>query len=98
MLDVDPQGQLVDYREKPQYQYLVSMGVNAFHKSVLEFIPKNHYLDIPSLMMNLKKAGKQVMTYRSECEWLDIGRPDDYENAVDLFEKSRTRYLPKGNK
>jgi len=28
--------------------------------------------------MNLKNAGKKVLTYRSECEWLDIGRVDDY--------------------
>jgi NDP-mannose synthase len=96
VLQIGPQGQLVDYIEKPRYEYLVSMGVNAFHKSVLEFIPRNQYLDIPTLMMNLKKAGKQVMTYRSECEWLDIGRPDDYENATALFEQSKTKYLRNG--
>lgn len=97
VLQIDQQDRLVDYMEKPRYEYLVSMGVNAFHKSVLDFIPPNKYLDIPTLMMNLKKAGKQVMTYRSDCEWLDIGRPDDYENAIELFEKSRAKYLPKGN-
>jgi NDP-sugar pyrophosphorylase family protein len=93
VLQIDPQGCLVDYMEKPKYEYLVSMGVNAFHKSVLDFIPQNKYLDIPTLMMNLKKAGKQVMTYRSECEWLDIGRPDDYEKAAEIFEKSKHHYL-----
>jgi len=69
------------------------MGVNAFHKSVLEYIPKNQYLDIPTLMMNLKNSGKTVRAFRSECEWLDIGRPDDYEEAIDLFEKSKHKYL-----
>jgi NDP-sugar pyrophosphorylase family protein len=93
VLDIDSQGQLVDYREKPRYEYLVSMGVNAFQKSVLEFIPKKQYLDIPTLMLNLKNAGKQVMTFRSECEWLDIGRPDDYEQAVKLFDEAKHRYL-----
>jgi NDP-sugar pyrophosphorylase family protein len=93
VLNITEGGRLLDYREKPKYEYLVSMGVNAFHKSVLEFIPENQYLDIPTLMMNLKNAGKRVMTFRSECEWLDIGRPDDYEQAVELFEKSRHKYL-----
>jgi NDP-sugar pyrophosphorylase family protein len=70
------------------------MGVNAFHKSVLEYIPKNEYLDIPTLMMNLKNTGKEVMAFRSQCEWLDIGRPDDYENAVIKFEQCQAKYLP----
>jgi NDP-sugar pyrophosphorylase family protein len=93
VLEIGAQGQLVNYLEKPKYEYWVSMGVNAFHQSVLDFIPRGRYLDIPTLMLNLKKAGKQVMTFRSECEWLDIGRPDDYEQAVKLFEETKHRYL-----
>ncbi len=93
VLDIAADGTLQDYQEKPRFEYLVSMGVNAFHKSVLDFIPKNEYLDIPTLMMNLKNSGKTIKTFRSECEWLDIGRPDDYEEAIDLFEKSKQKYL-----
>ncbi|MHC4122775.1 MAG: sugar phosphate nucleotidyltransferase [Planctomycetota bacterium] len=93
VLDIDDAGELVTYKEKPRCEYLVSMGVNAFDKSVLEFIPKNKYLDIPTLMMQLKNAKRKVMTFRSKCEWLDIGRPDDYEQAVITFERSRGKYL-----
>jgi NDP-sugar pyrophosphorylase family protein len=93
VLELDADGSLLEYREKPQFEYLVSMGVNAFRKSVTEFIPTNEYLDIPTLMMNLKKAGKSVKTFRSDCEWLDIGRPDDYEKAAELFEHSKHNYL-----
>jgi NDP-mannose synthase len=93
VLEIDSHGELVDYQEKPRCEYLVSMGVNVFQRSVLEFIPRGVYLDMPTLMMNLKKAGKLVMTFRSECEWLDIGRQDDYENAVELFKKSKQKYL-----
>ena len=69
------------------------MGVNVFDKSVLEFIPKGRYLDMPTLMMNLKKADKTVLTYNSDCEWLDIGRAEDYEMAIKAFEKARDKYL-----
>jgi NDP-sugar pyrophosphorylase family protein len=44
--------------------------------------------------MRLKEAGRRVWTYRSACEWLDIGRPDDYERAVEEFERSKAVYLP----
>jgi len=93
VLEVGDRGELLAYKEKPQFKYLVSMGVNVFNKSVLQFIPKGEYLDIPMLMMNLKKAGKAVLTFRSECEWLDIGRMDDYEQAMVEFERSRKKYL-----
>jgi NDP-sugar pyrophosphorylase family protein len=94
VLELGSKGELVEYREKPRLQYLVSMGVNVFDRSVLEFIPRGEYLDIPTLMTNLKDSGRTVSTFRSECEWLDIGRPDDYEHAIDEFEKSASKYLP----
>jgi NDP-mannose synthase len=86
-------GEIMGYKEKPKLEYMVSMGVNAFHKSVLQFIPRNEYLDMPNLIMKLKSDGKKVMSFRSECEWLDIGRPEDYERAVEMFESAKARYL-----
>jgi hypothetical protein len=67
--------------------------LTVFVRSALEFIPGGKYLDIPTLMMNLKKAGKTVLTFCSECKRLDIGRPDDYEQAVIEFERSRSNNL-----
>ena len=93
VLELGDKGELIQFKEKPKYEFLVSMGVNAFHKSVLEFIPANQYLDIPTLMMDLKNANKQVLTFRSECQWLDIGRPDDYENALEIFDENHSLYL-----
>lgn len=93
VLELDEKENLISYKEKPRYEYLVSMGINVFSAAALEYIPKSQYLDIPTLMLRLKDAGKTVSTFRSECEWLDIGRPDDYESAVELFAASRDKYL-----
>jgi NDP-sugar pyrophosphorylase family protein len=94
VLEIGDGGCLVDYKEKPRYRYMVSMGINVFHKSVLEFIPRAQYLDIPTLMIDLIRADKMVMTFQSKSEWLDIGRPDDYEQAIEKFENSKDKYLP----
>jgi NDP-sugar pyrophosphorylase family protein len=93
VLELDDNGELLAYKEKPKLEYIVSMGVNVFDKSACEFISHGQYLDIPTLMIRLKDAGKRVMTYRSDCEWLDIGRQEDYELAVVEFERSRGKYL-----
>lgn len=93
VLELVSTGELLEYKEKPSFNYMVSMGVNVFHKSILEFIPPDEYLDIPTLITNLKQAGKSVFTFCSDCDWLDIGRPDDYKRAIARFERSRKKYL-----
>jgi NDP-sugar pyrophosphorylase family protein len=93
VLEIGNNGELIAYKEKPRLEYTFSMGVNVFNRTVLEFIPQGKYLDIPTLMMNLKKAGKSVLTFSSDCEWLDIGRPDDYEQAIAEFDRLREKYL-----
>jgi hypothetical protein len=34
------------------------------------------------------------LCYSGDYDWLDIGRIDDYETAVELFETNRDAYLP----
>ena len=54
------------------------------------------FLDIPDLMTKLSVENpKSVSCYKQECEWLDMGRIDDYSIATELFENNRTLYLGK---
>jgi NDP-sugar pyrophosphorylase family protein len=39
-------------------------------------------------------AKKKVMSYPSDCYWLDIGVPAEYARAIDDFEKDAARFLP----
>ena len=93
VLEVEDNGELASYEEKPEFQFMVSMGVNVFSSSVFPMVEKGEYLDIPDLMMNLKNDGRKVCTYKPDCQWLDIGRPDDYEEAIRIFENDRSLYL-----
>jgi NDP-sugar pyrophosphorylase family protein len=86
---------LTGYVEKPTYRYEVSMGVYAFSPRVLPLIEPGERLDFPDLVLRLLEAGEQVRARRSEGDyWLDIGRHDDYETAMDEFERMRDRFLP----
>jgi NDP-mannose synthase len=85
---------LTGYVEKPTYDYEVSMGVYAFAPRALELIEPNQRLDFPDLVLRLLDAGEVVRARRSEDYWLDIGRHDDYETAMDEFERMRERLLP----
>lgn len=94
VLDIDDDGHLQQYREKPVYHFDVSMGVYVFRHHVLELIRPQERLDIPELVERIRAAGGRVACHRSDCYWLDIGRPDDYARAQQEFEQHRGRFLP----
>ncbi len=80
----------LEYVEKPIYNFDVSMGINIFNKNAIKNIIKNNiYIDIPVLITKLHKMKFNIKCYSENCEWLDIGRLDDYELAIDIFEKQR---------
>jgi len=85
---------ITDYVEKPTIDYLVSMGIYVFEPEVLAYIPKGEYLDFPVLVKKLLADGKPVAAYPFEGYWQDLGRPDDYEQAVEDFDEMRTQFLP----
>lgn len=91
----DAEGRLVDYLEKPSYEFFVSMGVYCFEPRVCQFVQPGERLSMPALMLRLRDAGEPVLCYREDCYWLDIGRPDDYARAIEDFRNDRTRFLPR---
>jgi mannose-1-phosphate guanylyltransferase len=81
-----------DYHEKPSIRHLVSSGIYAFHRSILEFIPRGRF-DFPDLITKLIKNGRPPAVYKFKGRWLDIGRPEDWEKADKLFRKKSHLFL-----
>jgi NDP-sugar pyrophosphorylase family protein len=95
VLERDGDGRIVQYREKPTLTYEVSMGVYAFSKGVLQFIPDQPF-DFPDLVLELIRRERPIRGFRFDGLWLDIGRQDDYAKAVETFAAARERFLPGG--
>jgi NDP-sugar pyrophosphorylase family protein len=83
-----------NYIEKPTYHFTVSMGIYVLNRRVIPFIEEGRRFDMPDLVLALHKAGEKIVCYSGDYDWLDIGRMDDYERAVQLFEANRNQYLP----
>lgn len=93
IIESDAHGRVSAYIEKPIQRYQVSMGVYVLEPAVLDFIPAGRYLDLPDLVRGLMAAGRPVLAFPFDGYWLDIGRHDDYEQAVEEFEAMRPRLL-----
>lgn len=94
VLDVDEHGLVTRYTEKPVLQYDVSMGCYAFRRDVIrDGIPPGTRMDMPDLIRSLVDAGRPVHSLLHTGFWLDIGRPDDYARAQDLYEADPARFL-----
>lgn len=74
---------LTGFKEKPVSTYLVSMGIYAINKRAFSRIPTGQPFGFDNLMLDLLKAGIPVRTRTHAGYWLDIGRPDDYQKAVE---------------
>jgi NDP-mannose synthase len=85
VLQIDPDSCVNGYLEKPSYDFQVSMGAYVYEPSVLEFIQPGQYLDFPTLVLRILEAGEKVCAFPWSGYWLDIGRPDDYAKAQELF-------------
>lgn len=94
LVEVDEKMRLTGYREKPSYSHLVSMGLYILNKdAVSPHLKVGAHLDMPDLMRSIQSSGKTVQCQQQDCIWLDIGRPDDYSAAQELFETQRSLFL-----
>lgn len=94
VLEMDGRGRLSRFNEKPSHRYLVSMGVYMVNRSLLERVPADRKYGFDDLMRDMLAQGEPVQVEPYDGYWLDIGRPQDYEQAIDEFEKYKGKLLP----
>jgi NDP-mannose synthase len=92
VVDIDESNRLINYREKPILSYYASMGIYCMNKKILDFIPKGEYKDLPELMLNLIKEAIPVYSYYFDGIWLDIGRVEDYEQAIEIYDRNQKKF------
>jgi NDP-mannose synthase len=85
--------QVAGYEEKPRMTSTVSMGIYAIEPEALAYIPRRGYFDFPDLVQALLRAGEKVGAYQYNGLWFDIGRRDDYEEAVSAWVETKPTAL-----
>ena len=93
VLEMNTKDHLTSFIEKPQKEYSVSMGIYMVNKEILNFIPNNEAFGFDNLMLKLLEEKKEVNVRNFSGYWLDIGRPDDYIEAIEQFDKMKNIFL-----
>lgn len=83
LLHIDDNQLLKEFEEKPDYNFLVSMGVYMVSKGIVDYIPSDTFFGFDHLMYKLLAEEKPVKVSEYSGYWLDIGRPSDYEIAIE---------------
>lgn len=92
VLETNDSGLLTGFIEKPSKTYLVSMGIYMANRRVVTNIPRSFY-GFDSLMLDLIAKSEKVWVRPHDGYWLDIGRPDDYMQAIEEFDELRKSLL-----
>jgi NDP-sugar pyrophosphorylase family protein len=94
VLEVDDQGGLTGYSEKPTFSFPVSMGVNVVSGWVVrDRVTPGVRLDMPELVLSLVADGVPVRVHDPGAYWLDLGRMSDLEEGDRVFSGDPARFL-----
>lgn len=86
-------GRLLGFREKPLARYEVSMGVYMVNREAVALVPEGAPYGFDDLMRDLLAARRPVHVRPFGGYWLDIGRADDYMQAIDEFASQKQRFI-----
>lgn len=78
-------GVVTEFREKPQIQFNVSMGIYCMEPEILKHIPDGLYFGFDDLMHTLLEAGEAIHVFGHEGLWMDIGREEDFLEAQKIL-------------
>jgi NDP-sugar pyrophosphorylase family protein len=85
---------LLAFTEKPTYNYRVNMGIYGMSRSTLEPYPEGMPFGFDQLIIDLLRRRCFPVSYDFDGFWLDIGRPEDYDEANRTFSRLESMLLP----
>jgi dTDP-glucose pyrophosphorylase len=72
---------IVGFEEKPVARTHVNAGIYVLSPAALGVLTRGAACDMPALFERLQARGERTIVYPMHEPWLDVGRPDDYQEA-----------------
>jgi dTDP-glucose pyrophosphorylase len=85
---------IVGFEEKPVFRSHVNAGIYVFEPEALAQINAGERCDTPTLFARLQGQGARTIVYPMHEPWLDVGRPDDYDQAMQAENPTSAGAIP----
>jgi NDP-sugar pyrophosphorylase family protein len=72
---------IVGFEEKPTVRSHINAGIYVLDPLALDALVPGQRCDMPTLFSALKERGQRTIAYPMHEPWLDVGRPDDYQQV-----------------
>ncbi|AXH14493.1 nucleotidyl transferase [Malaciobacter mytili LMG 24559] len=86
VIEVDKDKNIIEMKEKPINEFFINTGIYVLNSSVIKYIPKNTFYDLPSLFDELRKRKKIIKSFEISDYWIDMGKPSDYNEINEKLE------------
>jgi len=93
VLEVNAESLVTGFKEKPDYEFLVSMGVYVLKRTLVDQLEENKPYGFDNLVIDGIANNIMIYSYLYDGYWLDIGRPDDYIRANKDYKELKPRIL-----
>jgi dTDP-glucose pyrophosphorylase len=77
--------EIVGFEEKPVARSHINAGVYVLSPEALDELECGVPCDMPTLFERLQTISRRILAYPMHEPWLDVGRPEDLENAHQTF-------------
>lgn len=68
-------------REKPSFTHFINAGYYVIEAAALDHVSPDTFFDMPTLFDILRQQHERTRIYPTRGSWIDIGRPEDLEQA-----------------
>ena len=83
---VDKNGKLLEFEEKPNFDFIVNTGVYIVSPGALKYIPREEYFDMTDLVNVLLENNEKIGIFPiSEFSWIDVGEWEKYQEAYNIL-------------
>ncbi|MCP4157237.1 MAG: NTP transferase domain-containing protein, partial [bacterium] len=87
------EGDLVTaFKEKPTFRHLVNSGIYCLAPEVIDYVPKNAYLDMPDLIRKVIDDKKRVGAFPLREKFHEIGRVESLKKAEIFYKENFSQY------
>ena len=85
VVEIDQNNNILELKEKPEYNHYVNTGIYILNPEVLKYVPKDEFYDLPTLFKTLNTEGELTKSFEITNFWMDMGQPEDFDFIKQKF-------------